>query len=83
MTVMEREATSVYGAPVRFEFEFVAAAPPPETPVAELATQGGAAPVAADDPGPGGAGIASAGRTDGDVLDRVIEMFDGEVEESR
>ncbi len=84
MTVMEREATSVYGAPVRFRFEFVeAAAQVARAPVAGSATQVDAASPAPDDPGPGGAGSAPAGRSDGDVLDRVIEMFDGEVDESR
>jgi len=84
MTVMEQEAASVYGAPVRFEFEFVTAVASPavETQPTGRAMEAGAGPSSPGDPGSAGAGSAAAGRTDGDVLDRVIEMFDGEVDES-
>jgi len=78
MKVMEREAATVYGGPVRFEFEFVAAsefarpAPQDGGPSAD-----GGTPVSAADRDAGG--TATSGT---DVLERVIEMFDGEVDES-
>ena len=74
LAIMEREAASVYGGRVRLTFEFVAAS---EAPAREEQT---AERPGAGEPARGDRQSESAG--DGDVLERVLEMFDGEVDES-
>ncbi len=89
MSVMEREAASVYGAPVRFEFEFVTevVAAGRKKQVDGEATrqnpQGAIDTGARKATGVAGKGATSPGRTDGEAIGRVIEMFDGELDESR
>ncbi|MCD4690184.1 DNA polymerase III subunit gamma/tau, partial [bacterium] len=82
MTVMEREASAVYGGPIRLGFDFVA----PTTPRTGSEAVAGAT---GSDGGASGAGASGEGQAiaggndDVAVLDRVLEMFDGEVDETR